>query len=96
MRLLQAATERLSHNTAVLGDFPVADTYQHRGCRIVVVHGVAANGAAFLQYEITPESAEAKAAFKRHGVDLITGSKIPDLALSAGRREIDLLFDGRG
>ncbi len=47
-----------------------------------------------MRYEITPESDEARAAFRRQGVDLITGAKISDAALDAGRREIDLLLGG--
>ena len=74
----------------------MADTYHHRDCKIVIAHGVAAGGEAFMRYEITPESDEGKAAFRRQGVDMITGAKISDLALGASRREIDLLLRGRG
>jgi hypothetical protein len=72
----------------------LAETYHHRGCKIVIASGVAAGGEAFMRYEITPESEEAKAAFRRQGVDLITGTKMSDLALGASRREIDLLLVG--
>jgi hypothetical protein len=70
----------------------LADTYHHRGCRIVIVTTPAANGASVMRYEITPESAEARAAFKRQGVDLITGAKMSDAALGDSRREIDRLL----
>lgn len=72
----------------------MSETYHHRGCKIVITIGVAAGGAEFMRYEITPESEEAKEAFKRQGVDMITGSKISDLALGASRREVDLLLGG--
>ena len=74
----------------------MTETYRHRGCKIVIAHGVAAGGAEVMRYEITPESDEAKAAFRRQGVDLITGSKMSDIALGASRREIDLLLGGLG
>ncbi len=61
----------------------------------MIATGIAASGAEFMRYEITPESVEAKEAFKRQGVDMITGSKISDLALGASRREIDLLLGGQ-
>ena len=70
------------------------ETYYHRGCKIVITTGIGAGGAEFMRYEITPDTDEAKAAFRRQGVDLITGSKMSDLALGASRREIDLLLGG--
>lgn len=57
---------------------------------------MAAGGGAYMRYEITPESDEAREAFRRHGVDMISGSKMSDVALGASRREVDLLIDGRG
>lgn len=74
----------------------MAETYHRHGCKIVIASGVATGGAAFMRYEITPETDEAKEAFRRQGVDLITGSKMSDLALGASRREIDMLLGGRG
>lgn len=73
----------------------MAETYHHRGCRIVIATGVAAGGEAFMRYEITPESEEAKTAFRRQGVDMITGAKMSDLALGASRKEIDRLLGGQ-
>ena len=74
----------------------MTETFYHRGCKIVIGGGTAAGGGAFISYEITPESDEAKAVFRRHGVDMISGSKMSDVALGASRREVDLLIDGRG
>ncbi|WP_303983138.1 hypothetical protein [Dongia mobilis] len=72
----------------------MSEIYHHRGCRIVIATGTAAGGGTFMRYEITPESDEAKAAFKRQGVDLISGAKMSDLALGASRKEIDQLLGG--
>lgn len=72
------------------------DIYHHRGCKIIIATIPVANGTAVMRYEITPESDEARAAFKRRGVDLITGTKMSDAALGDSRREIDLLLGGRG
>jgi hypothetical protein len=72
----------------------MAEIYHHRGCRIAITRTVSADGAAIVRYEITAESEDALAAFKRHGVDQITGSKITDLGVGAGREEIDLLLGG--
>ncbi len=74
----------------------MAAIYHHRGCKIVIATTSAANGATVMRYEITPESDEARAAFKRRGVDLITGAKMSDVALGDSQREIDLLLGGRG
>lgn len=74
----------------------MGETYYHRGCKIVIAHGVATGGGEFMRYEITPESDEAKAAFRGQGVDMITGAKMSDIVLGASRREIDLLLDERG
>ena len=70
----------------------MSEIYHHRGCRIVIAMAKAGGGGTFMRYEITPESDEAKAAFKRQGVDLITGAKMSDVALGASRKEIDLLL----
>lgn len=72
----------------------MTEIYQHRGCRIAISTRPAAGGATIMLYEITPETPEAKEAFRRQGVDLITGSKMSDVALGASRREIDLLLGG--
>lgn len=74
----------------------MTETFYHRGCRIVIGGGMAAGGGAYMRYEITPESDEAREAFRRHGVDMISGSKMSDVALGASRREVDILIDGRG
>ena len=70
----------------------MSEIHHHRGCRIVIATGTSAGGDAYMRYEITPESDEAKAAFKRQGVDLISGAKMSDVALGASRKEIDLLL----
>lgn len=74
----------------------MTETFYHRGCKIVIGGGTAAGGSVFMRYEITPASDEAREAFRRHGVDMISGSKMSDVALGASRREVDLLIDGRG